>query len=162
MRKTFATLLYNQMKVDNNIYVITADLGYKMFDQIRDEFPNRFINVGAAEQLMIGIAIGLSYEGFIPICYSITPFLLARPFELIRNYIDSEITPIKLVGSGRGQEYKIDGFSHWADDDSKIINCFKNIMPIYPRNISEVEYMFDEFLYSLVPMFLSLSKKIYD
>jgi transketolase len=158
MRPTFAKLLYDEMQKDKLLYCLTADLGYKMFDKIRDNFPNNFFNVGAAEQLMIGLAIGLSYEGYIPICYSITPFLLARPFEIIRNYINLEKIPIKLVGSGRNKEYKLDGFSHWAEDDKIILNCFPNIKSYFPKAKEDLKNILGEFLYSNSPAFLSLSK----
>ena len=90
MRGWFAYYLHKQMSKNNKIWIITGDLGYKMWDQIRIDFPDRFINTGAAEQAMMGIACGLALEGKIPIVYSISTFLLYRPFETIRNYINQE------------------------------------------------------------------------
>ena len=84
-RREFVNLLINEMNKNEKIFLLTGDLGFGLFDDIRKDFPNRFINVGSCEQLMIGLAVGLSYEGWIPLCYSITPFLLYRPFEFIRN-----------------------------------------------------------------------------
>ncbi|MDE2590931.1 MAG: hypothetical protein KGL95_14845, partial [Patescibacteria group bacterium] len=101
MRARFAHELHKQMKKNPEIFVVTSDLGYKMWDSVRKDFPDRFINVGAAEQAMIGIGIGLSLAGKIPFIYSITSFLLYRPFETIRNYIHHEKIPVRLVGSGR-------------------------------------------------------------
>lgn len=100
-----------------SVYFITGDLGFGLADKIRDDFPDRFINVGAAEVTMLGVGIGLALDGKIPICYSITPFLLFRPYEGIRNYLHHEQIPVILVGSGRGKDYEHDGFSHWAEDD---------------------------------------------
>ncbi|MDO8657799.1 MAG: hypothetical protein Q7K55_03600, partial [Candidatus Levybacteria bacterium] len=105
MRGWFAYDLYNHMAKNENIWIITGDLGYKLFDYIRRDFPERFINTGAAEQAMIGIAIGLALDGKIPFVYSITTFLLYRPFETIRNYINYEKIPVKLIGSGRNKDY---------------------------------------------------------
>ena len=128
MRRLFKELLYDEMKVNEKVYLVTADLGYKMFDRIKADFPDRFINCGSAEQLMVGIASGLAYEGKIPVCYSITPFLLCRPFEIIRNHINKDSLPVKLVGSGIDDDYSHDGFTHWAGDTDKILfNCFPNI-----------------------------------
>ena len=81
----------------------------------------------SSEQLMIGLAVGMSMEKLLPVCYSITPFLLYRPFELIRNYINHENFNVKLVGGGRDQDYGYLGFSHWAEDDESIMSNFKNI-----------------------------------
>ena len=88
MRKTFSKYLYDEMAVNPDIYLVTGDLGYGLWDKIRLDFSNRFYNVGSAEQLMMGSAVGLAMEGKIPVVYSITPFLLYRPFELIRNYLN--------------------------------------------------------------------------
>jgi transketolase C-terminal domain/subunit len=89
---------------------------------------------------MIGLCIGSAYQGKKPIAYSITPFLLYRPFELIRNYINKEKLNVKLIGSGRDKDYSHDGFSHWAEDDKRIvINSFPNIKPYWPEdNITDV------------------------
>lgn len=144
MRRTFATELHKNMKTNSNIIVIVADLGYGMFDQIKNDFPDRFYNVGAAEQSMLDMAVGLAMSGKIPVCYSITPFLLYRGFETIRNYINHESIPVKLVGSGRGKDYSHDGISHWALEDKEIMKNFKNIMISYPsrkENIAETLYL---------------------
>ena len=134
MRKEFAQYLFEEMIKNDKIVIVTADIGYGILDKIRDTFPSRFINVGASEMLMIGIAVGLSYEGLLPICYTITPFLIYRPFEMIRNYVDYEKLNIKLVGSGRDKDYIHDGITHWAEDDTAIIsNSFKNISIYKPE-----------------------------
>lgn len=159
MRLEFASLLLDEMKDNDKIIIITADIGYGVLDNIRRTFPERFINVGAAETLMIGIAVGLAYEGFIPICYTITPFLLYRPFELIRNYVDYENLNIKLVGSGRDKDYIHDGITHWAEDDTNIIqHSFKNIT-IYKPNILDKE-LIKTILYNNSPTYLNLKRKI--
>lgn len=158
MRLDFASLLIEEMKNNEKIIIITADIGYGILDTIRKTFPERFINVGAAETLMIGIAVGLAYEGFIPICYTITPFLLYRPFELIRNYIDYENLNIKLVGSGRDKDYIHDGITHWAEDDIDIVkNCFKNIKYYKPEKLDA--NLLKTILYNNEPTYLNLKRK---
>src|SRR3990167_11159429 len=126
-RGMFAGELHNAMIDNKDIVVITADLGYGMWDKIQANFPGRFYNTGAAEQVAVAAAIGMAQEGKIPVVYSITPFLLARPYELIRNYIDHEKVPVKLIASGRDNDYLHDGFSHWAGDDKQILSAFSNI-----------------------------------
>ena len=135
-RQEFVNLLINEMYKNEKIFLLTGDLGFGLFDDIRKDFPNRFINVGSCEQLMIGLAVGLSYEGWIPLCYSITPFLLYRPFEFIRNYLNHELANVKLVGGGRDKDYKNLGFSHWAEDDVKIISSLENIEIYKPEKMS--------------------------
>lgn len=160
MRKNFAKKLYERMQEDDRVYLITADLGFGMFDDIKRDFPDRFINCGASEQLMIGMAIGMTYENKIPVCYSITPFLLCRPFELLRTYVDHEGPPVKMVGGGRDNDYSHDGWSHHANDDTRILSLFKNIEQYRPFSVEELKRNFDDFIYSKKPAFMSLSKKI--
>jgi transketolase len=158
MRQHFARLIKKEMENDERVNFLTADLGYGLFNDFEDRFPNSYHNVGASEQLLIGAGIGLSLGGKIPVCYSITPFLLCRPFEFIRNYIDFERIPVKLVGAGRGRDYGHDGFSHWADDDEKIMSVFGNIRVHKPEDELELEKIFQDFLYDSSPSYLNLKR----
>lgn len=153
MRRKFASDLYELMKNDRNIILITADLGFGMFDKIRDELPDQYYNVGAAEQVMMDMAVGMTLAGKIVVTYSITPFLLFRPFETIRNYIDHENIPVKMVGSGRGEDYETEGFSHDATDDY-IIKHFRNIKFIVPQDDFDLRVL----LYSKEPVYLNLKR----
>jgi len=145
------------MQCNEKIYVITADIGYGILDPIRNTYPNRFINVGASEMLMVGIAIGLCYEGYIPICYTITTFLLYRPFEMIRNYVNYEKLNVKLVGCGRNKDYTHDGISHWADDDIQVVNnSFPNIKTYHPEIITKE--IFNDFINETLPCYLNLRR----
>ena len=153
MRRKFAYDLYNLMKDDKNIVLITADMGYGMLDRIKNDFPDRFYNVGVAEMAMMGMAVGMALEGKIPVTYSITPFLLFRPFEVIRNYINHENIPVIMVGSGRGSDYKDGGFSHYAGDDN-IIKRFKNILFLAP----EEDFDLSRVIYGNKPVYLNLQR----
>lgn len=157
-RGWFAYELYNQMLINPNIWVITGDLGYKMLDFIKKDFPDRFMNVGAAEQSMIGIAIGLALQNKIPFVYSITPFLLYRPFEALRNYLHHENIPIKLVGGGRDQDYKHDGISHWADEDKKIMAILKNIESRWPETKEEIPALIQGMVNINKPWYINLRR----
>lgn len=158
MRRCFVDLLHSEMARNKNIWVVTGDMGYKMWDQIRRDYPQRFINVGAAEQVMVGVGIGLALEGKIPFVYSITPFLLYRPFETIRNYINHEQVPVKLVGSGRGRDYIHDGFSHWADEDGDVMKIFSNIISRWPQTNENLPMIIKEMIKNNVPYYLNLKK----
>jgi len=159
MRKSFAKLLYREMSRNDKIYLITGDLGYGLWDDMRRDFPKRFYNVGSAEQLMMGIAVGIAMEGKIPIVYSITSFLLYRPFELIRNYIDHEEIPVKLIGGGRDRDYGYLGFSHWADDDKRIMSSFDKIIQERPNTQKELEFAFNRLINLDKPIYLNLKRK---
>lgn len=159
MRKRFAEEIYRHMQTNKDIWVIVGDLGYGIWDKVRNEFPDRFINTGAAEQAMVGIACGLALEGKIPIVYSITPFLLYRPFETIRNYVDHEKIPVRLIGSGRGQDYHNEGFSHWATEDEVIMKkVFKNIQVGYPEYEDDIVPLVDTMLKYKKPYYINLRR----
>lgn len=151
MRRKFVRDLYDLMVKDNRIVVIVGDLGFGAFDKIRHDFPDNFYNVGAAEQSMMSVAVGFAMSGKIPVVYSITPFLLFRPMEVIRNYINHESIPVIMVGAGRDDEYKA-GFSHYAGDHD-IIKHFKNIV-----FIEQEDFNLEEIIYSGKPTYLNLRR----
>lgn len=167
MRGWFAWSLHQEMRKNKDIVVITGDLGYGMFDTIRSDFEDRFINTGAAEQCMTDIVIGMALQGKIPVVYSITPFLLYRPFEAIRTYINHEKLNVKLIGGGRDKDYEHDGISHWSEDALKLflfwdgvpedaILC--NIKDRWPKSKEEIPKIVKEMLESKEPYFLSLRR----
>lgn len=158
LRRRFADETYKAMRKNKNIIVITGDLGYRIWDQIKQDFPRQFYNVGAAEQTLIGIAVGLSLEGKIPVVFSITSFLLYRPFETIRNYVDHEKIPMILVGSGRNQDYLHDGFSHWSEEDREVMKIFKNIRSVWPETADEVSNLFPKILEYNGPWYINLKR----
>ncbi len=146
------------MVTNDKIWVVVSDLGYGFWDQTRRDFPERFINVGAAEQSLIGVGVGLALQGKVPILYSITPFLLYRPFETIRNYVNHEKIPVKLIGSGRGKDYEIDGMSHWAEEDKDVMKIFKNIKAFWPKDHTEIPKLVDLMIEDNNPWYINLKK----
>jgi transketolase len=158
LRRRFADEIYKAMKKNKNIVVVTGDLGYRIWDQIKSDFPKRFYNIGAAEQSLIGIAVGLALGGKIPIAFSITPFLLYRPFETIRNYVDYEKIPVKLIGSGRNKDYNHDGFSHWSEEDKEVMKILKNINSIWPETADEVSKIVEKMIDDNKPWYINLKR----
>lgn len=158
IRGWFAHELYNHMIDDPNIWVITGDLGYGMLDKIRRDLPGRFVNCGAAEQVMMGMACGLALEGKKPFVYSITTFLLYRPFETIRNYVNHESIPVRLVASGRDRDYAHDGISHWSEDAKYFLNGFPNIKQAWPDTKEEIPDVVQQMVEKNRPWFISLRR----
>jgi transketolase len=136
MRKEFASLLHSEMSYNENIILLTGDLGYGLWDKIKIDYPDRFFNTLSSEQLMIGMASGLAMDNKIPVVYSITPFAIYRPFEFIRNYLHHENLPVKILGGGRDKEYGYLGFSHWAEEDIDILSNFKNLSLYKPKKLT--------------------------
>lgn len=158
MRGEFGYELYKAMADDPDIFLVVGDLGYGLFDPHKEDFPDRFLNCGAAEQAMMGIAVGLALEGKKPFVYSITTFLLYRPFETIRNYINYEKIPVRLVGGGRDKDYAHDGFSHWSEDAEDVLKLFKNIQGLNPQEKEDIPHMTKMMVEEDRPWFISLRR----
>src|SRR3990167_2039071 len=131
----------------------------EVLDDIKKDFPNRFINVGAAEQSLLDIGVGLAMSGKIPVCYSITSFMLFRGFETIRNYINYEKIPVILVGRGSDTDYHDAGFSHWSFEDKKLMELFPNITHYRPNSNQEAALAIKSSIEHREPSYISLSKK---
>src|SRR3990167_1782069 len=157
-RGYFAYHLYLNMVENEKVWLLTGDLGFKMFDQHFEDLPGRCVNTGASEQSLFDIAVGLALEGKIPFCYSITPFLLWRPAETIRLYLNHESIPVKLVGSGRDEDYSHDGFSHNARDTRDFLKQFPNIVDLWPNKKEEIGDMVKEMVENGKPTFISLTR----
>jgi len=158
MRKDFAQLLFDEMSKNQDIYLITGDLGYGLWDKIRDTYPDRFYNVGSSEMVMMGIGVGLAMEGKIPFVYSITPFAIYRPFEMIRNYLDHEKIPVNIIGGGRDRDYGYLGFSHWSEDDKRIMSVFDNVKTFHPKDQLELEESFNYSLKKELATYINLKR----
>ena len=161
MRRLFAQSVLEEMEKNEAIVLITADMGYGLWDKVRDTYPDRFFNVGSAEQLMIGAAAGMAMEGKTPVCYSITPFAIYRPFEFIRNFMHFEELPIKVAGGGRDKDYGYLGYTHWAEEDYGVLMPLSNIKFYKPGDQfteNDLQYLFRQILNSKTPTYLNLSK----
>lgn len=160
-RGYFAYELYEQMKTNDKVYLVCGDLGYKVFDNHFKDFPERTVNTGASEMGALAMSIGLALDGKIPFFYSITTFLIYRPFELIRNYLVHEQIPVKLVGSGRDKDYAHDGVSHWSTDINLLFGknkILKKIQTYFPETKEEVPQMTSEMVSNNKPSFISLQR----
>ena len=113
MRAAFFTALEDLYQNDKDIFVLTADLGYKLFDNFKLKCPERFYDIGVAEANMIGVAAGLALSGKNVYCYSIIPFLVMRAYEQIRIDISYHNLNVKLIGVGGGFTYGLEGITHF-------------------------------------------------
>lgn len=155
-RGYFFGALHNEMVNNKDIYVVTADLGFGMLDSIKRDFPERFINVGAAEMCALDVSVGLALEGKIPFVYTITSFFM-RAAEPIALYLKHEGIPVFMVGGGRDQDYEHDGISHDAKFAQDFINSL-NIMTYYPDTKEQAGSLLHEVLGHIEPSFISLRR----
>lgn len=135
MRKAFYDSLARYAAKDKDIYFLTANLGYKFFDEIRESCPGQFLDTGVAEQNMIGLASGMALCGKSVYCYSIIPFLTMRACEQVRVDICYHNLPVKLVGMGAGFTYGQEGFTHFGIEDMAVMRAIPNMSVVVPDTI---------------------------
>lgn len=143
MRKALADFLVQAAKEDEKIIFLTGDLGFRVFDEFKSSFPQRYYNVGIAEAAMVGIAAGLSYSGFKPIIYSIASFLDSRAFEQFRFFCGYNNMKIIAIGAGGGLTYSMSGPTHHALDDIGLALLIPNLLvfsPAGPRELTQTLY----------------------
>jgi len=134
MRAAFVRTLVELAERDPRILLLTADLGYMALEPFSDKFPDRFFNVGVAEQNMVGLATGLAEAGFIPFVYSIVTFAALRSYEFIRNGPILHQYPVRIVGMGGGLEYGHNGASHHGLEDIGVMRVQPGITVIAPAD----------------------------
>ena len=117
MRRAFCGALLELAERDDRIVLLTGDLGFSVLEPFAERFPNRYFNLGVAEQNMFGMATGLAEAGFIPFVYSIATFASLRAYEFVRNGPVRHQLPVRIIGIGGGFEYGHAGSSHHGMED---------------------------------------------
>lgn len=142
MRGAFVEALIQLAENDPRILLLTGDLGYMALEPFAERFPERFFNVGVAEQNMVALASGLAEGGFIPYVYSIVNFAVLRPYEFIRNGPILHRFPVRIVGVGGGVEYGHDGSSHHGLEDVGVMRIQPGITVIAPADYQQARTAF--------------------
>jgi len=137
VRAAFATTLTELAERDPRILLLTGDLGYMALEPFAEKFPERFFNMGVAEQNMIGVATGLAEAGFIPFVYSIVTFAVLRPYEFIRNGPIQHRLRVRIVGIGGGMEYGSNGLSHYGLEDVAVLRAQPGITILAPADYQQ-------------------------
>ena len=132
MRSAFAPTLLDLAASDERIVLLTGDLGFAVLEPFAERFPDRFFNVGVAEQNMVGVATGLAEAGYTPYVYSIATFASMRGYEFVRNGPILHELPVRVVGVGGGMDYGHNGVTHYALEDAGIMRVQPGIAVVAP------------------------------
>jgi transketolase len=159
MRKTFINTLVEEARKDERIFLITPDIGYSILEVFMNEFPDRSLNVGVAEQNAIGIASGMALAGMLPYVYTINPFVCMRPFEQIRVDVAYMNTNVRIVGVGAGFSYGSAGATHHSIEDIAIMRALPNMTVICPGDPWEVSESVKASVNYRGPIFFRLGKQ---
>ncbi len=140
MRNKFADVFYELGRDDPKLCIVVADISPAgSIGKFRTEFPQRFINTGVAEQIMIGMCAGMAQRGLRPFAYTIATFTLYRPFEFVRDDLCYQELPVTIVGIGGGVTYSTLGGTHHAQEDIGVATAIPNMSVIAPCDPAEAE-----------------------
>lgn len=154
MRKAFGETIVELAEKDKNIILISGDVEHEM-EIFKKKFPERYINIGLCEQSMITIAASMALEGLRPFVYSITPFLIERPFEQIKIDIDEHNLPVILIGYA---DYPTHGPTHRPLNAEKLVSIFKNIQGYFPKSSEETKKNILDSYNSKKPAIISMKR----
>ena len=139
MRNAFVETLGELAERDPRVVLLTGDLGFGVLESFGERFPDRFYNVGVAEQNMVGVATGLAESGMIPFVYSIATFASMRPYEFIRNGPVLHQLPVRIVGVGGGFEYGNNGATHYALEDVGVLRMQRGLTVVVPADTAHAQ-----------------------
>lgn len=158
MRSAFARTLLDLAERDPRVFLLTGDLGFSVLEPFRERFPKRFVNVGVAEQNMLGIAAGLAHSGSIVFVYSIANFPTLRCLEQIRNDVCYHGLPVRVVSVGGGLAYGTAGYTHHGVEDLAIMRALPGMSVFAPGDPLETELITSALLDLPGPAYLRLGK----
>jgi transketolase len=158
MRNTVMNRITGLARTEKNIFMVTGDAGFGVLDEFQRRFPDRFLNLGVAEQNMIGCAAGLAMTGFRVVVYNIIPFLLYRCYEQVRNDICYQNLPVTLVGIGSGVTYAPQGITHYSVEDIMVARTLPNLAVLSPCDPLEATKCVDFAMKSKKPVYIRVAK----
>lgn len=158
MRKTFINTLIDLARKDKDIVLITPDMGFSVLEPFFDEFPERAINCGIAEQNAVSIASGLALMGKKPYVYTIIPFLTGRAYEQVRLEVAYMNTNVKLIGIGAGFTYGAAGATHHAIEDISLMRTLPNMTVCCPGDNNEAEQIIRKTVNNNKPMYIRIGR----
>lgn len=139
MRRALIQTLIGLAERDPRIVLLTGDLGFTVVEPFAERFPDRFFNVGVAEQNMIGLATGLAEAGLVPFTYSLATFASLRPYEFIRNGPVLHRLPVRMIGVGGGFDYGVQGATHHGLEDLGILRLQPGLTVVAPADHEQLE-----------------------
>jgi transketolase len=159
MRNTFINAIIDSFQSRKDIYILSGDAGLGVFDDFKLSFPDKFLNLGVAEQNMAGFSAGLAMSGFKVFTYNIIPFVLYRCYEQIRNDICYQELPVVLVGIGSGLTYAPQGMTHYSVEDIGVAKTLPNLAVISPCDPVEARLAAEYALHAKSPVYVRLAKR---
>ncbi|KKW19684.1 MAG: hypothetical protein UY63_C0008G0044 [Parcubacteria group bacterium GW2011_GWA2_51_10] len=159
MRTAFIRTLSALAEKDKNVWLVTGDLGFSVFENFIRRFPKQYLNVGVAEQNLIGVSAGLALSGKRPFAYSISTFASMRAYEQIRNDLCYQDLPVAIIAGGSSFSYSTFGCTHFPMEDFAIMRALPNMTVISPGDPLEVEALLKGMNKLRGPSYMRIAKK---
>ena len=158
MRDTFVETLITEAQRDPSVVLITGDLGFGVLEKFEKALPNQYINVGVAEQAMLGLAAGMASTGKRVFVYSIGNFPTVRALEQIRNDVCYMNNPVVIVSVGAGYSYGSQGYTHHALEDIAVMRALPGMDVLTPADPFETVELTKYLVSSRKPSYLRLGR----
>jgi len=158
MRADYFNQFKETIQNDENVFFLMGDTGYNLVEPIFEQCPDRALNVGVAEQNMMGIAAGLSNVGFKVICYGISNFIIFRCLEQIRNDICLHDYPVTLVGTSTGLDNGALWATHYVVDHIGCSQALPNISIYSPSSVESINKIYEETMKLPHPSYIRITK----
>ncbi len=142
MRQQMVKTLEELMANDERLVVVLAEISYSLFNKNTTEFAERILNLGIMEQTMVSVAAGIAMEGFIPVIHSITPFLVERPFEQIKDDFCYQQLGGNFISTGASYDYSTEGMTHHGPGDVQILRSLPGMQIVVPGTPGEFDTLF--------------------
>ncbi len=159
MRQQMVTTLEELMATDERLVVVLAEISYSLFNKNNPTFAKRILNLGIMEQTMVSVAAGIAMEGFIPIVHSITPFLVERPFEQIKDDFCYQQLGGNFISTGASYDYSTEGMTHHGSGDIQILRSLPGMQIVVPGTAREFDSLFRESYANGSPTYYRLAVK---
>lgn len=159
MRNAFAQEATVIAATNDKVVLLSGDIGNRLFDDFKEQAPDRFFNCGVAEANMMTVAAGMALSGLRPIVYTITPFATTRCLEQIRNDVCYQKAPVTIVGVGSGLGYASLGPTHQSMEDIALLRAMPELRIICPGDPWEARAAIRSVLDSEEPAYIRLGKK---
>jgi transketolase len=153
----FGISLIELMNHRNDLMVLSSDMSTPAgLDKFKAACPDHFMNMGIAEQNMIGTAAGLAEEGYKPICVAQACFITMRSFEQVRQYCGYMQIPMVIIGIGSGVSLQYMGNTHYAIEDMALMRTIPGMEVIAPCDSYEAVLAFEYAVNSSHPVYIRL------
>lgn len=159
MRNYFAKELVKIAEQDDSVVLLYGDIGNKLFDQFKAQFPRRYFNCGVAEANMVSVAAGLAKSGFKPWVYTINSFLYLKTLEQIKLDVCYQQLPVTLVGTGGGLSYSELGTTHHSLEDLGVLTQLPALKVFAPGTTSSLSEVMKYVQIDSKPAYLRIGKK---